>query len=75
MAATTAASPLQDNGEFGVRGRDVDDLLDGIPGAWFEGNVLDPESLDILIGNFYRRDTGANCEPLNRHAIRSQLSN
>jgi hypothetical protein len=69
VTTTTASSPLKYDWEAGICLCDVDDLLDGFDGSRLEGNVLDAESLDVLIGNFDGRNTSTNGQTLDRYTV------
>ncbi|KAF3401859.1 hypothetical protein F1880_009718 [Penicillium rolfsii] len=74
VTTTTTTGPLQDDGELGVGLGNVDDLLNGIAGAGLEGNVLDAESLDVLVGDLDGRDTSTNGQTLNGDTLGTQAA-
>ncbi|TFA99144.1 hypothetical protein CCMA1212_009009 [Trichoderma ghanense] len=75
VTTTTATSPLQNDGERGVRLGNVDDGLDGLDRAGLEGNVLQAQSLNVLLSNLDRGHTSSNGQPFNGHALRAKSAN
>jgi hypothetical protein len=76
VTSCASTCPLENDGEMGVRGGDVDDLTNTVDRTRFERNVLDTgvgEALDDLSGLFRRWDTGGNTEPFNRKALTTHL--
>ena len=69
VASTAATRPLHDDGELGVRLGDVDDLLDRIDGARFEGDMFDAQGFNVLVGDLDGRHAGTDRQTLDRHAI------
>src|SRR5271154_2076216 len=74
MPASTTTSPLKDDRKGWVSLGDVDNCLNSIHGARFEGDVLDAESVNIFLSHLNRWDTGANGETLDWYTFGSQLS-
>ena len=76
VTAGATSSPLQDDGEVGVGGGDVDNLPNTIDRTGLEGDMADTrtrEAIDDLSRLLGSRNTSGNAEALNGQTLQTHL--
>ena len=60
VSTATSTSPLEDDWERWVCFSNVNDLLNGVRGAWLEGDMLETKGVNVFLSDLDGGDTSTD---------------